>query len=60
MRTADNVKPKRAELCEDYIINYFKNLGETLHGAPPENIFNFDERNFTDDPDRKNVFEYVC
>ena len=39
----------------DAINQYFDNLNQTLDGIPPENIFNHDETNITDDPGAKKV-----
>ena len=38
---------------EDVINNFFDNLEESLEGIPASNIWNYDETNFTDEPDRK-------
>ncbi len=47
------------------INQYFDFLGETLKDIPPENIFNIDETNLTDDTGKKRVIaqkgqKYVC
>mgnify|MGYP003623630680 FL=1 len=34
---------------------FFENLRESLEGIPPENVINYDETNFSDDPGRKHV-----
>ena len=41
---------KRASVDEPTVNEYFNNLGETLKDIPPENIFNYDETNLSDDP----------
>ena len=52
-RFADNVTPAKFEIDEALLNTFFDRLSETLHGVPPDNIFNFDETNLTDDPTRK-------
>ena len=52
-RIADNVKIKRAEISPNMISKYFENLAKTLDEIPPENIYNYDETNLTDDPGAK-------
>ena len=54
-RVADNVKPARAKMSKEQVEEYFHHLQQELDGVAPENIFNFDETNFTDDPKRKKV-----
>ena len=54
-RVADNVKSNRALVNSDVINSYFDNLEVELRGIPPENIFNYDEMNITDDPGSKSV-----
>ena len=49
-RFPTKVKPQRAELTKEDIETFFKNLTCSLEGVEPENIFNYDETNFTDDP----------
>lgn len=49
-RYPTKVKPQRAKLTKDDIEDFFKNLTGSLEGVEPENIFNYDETNFTDDP----------
>ena len=49
------MKPARANVSQEDVDKYFDNLETVLSGVPPENIFNFDETNFTDDPDNKKV-----
>ena len=56
-RLADNVKPARAEVDAAKVHCYFDELERTLAGVPPENIFNYDETNVTDNPGAKTV---VC
>ena len=54
-RIADNVKSVRVEVNEKIIQEYFDNLEESLRGIEPQNIFNYDETNLTDDPGAKKV-----
>lgn len=53
VRLSDNVTPAKFEIGEASINDFFDHLNETLNGVPPQNIFNFDETNLTDDPSRK-------
>ena len=46
---------RRANVKAEDIKSYFQNLRVELDGVPPENIFNFDETNFTNDPSKKKV-----
>lgn len=55
-RNAENIKRSRAEVDEDIINQYFDKIEETLRDALPENIINYDETNFTDDPGKQKVF----
>lgn len=54
-RLAENVKLVRAEVNESTLRNYISRLSKTVEGIPPENIFNFDETNLTDNPGKKRV-----
>ena len=54
-RITDNVKAARAEVNHEVINNYFHNLEEWIKDIPPENIYNYDETNITDDPGAKLV-----
>ncbi|XP_066930866.1 uncharacterized protein [Clytia hemisphaerica] len=55
LRSVDNVKPNRSGLSLEDVNKFFINLEKELDGVPPENIWNFDETNFTDDPGKKKV-----
>ena len=48
--TAFNIKRVRAQVSPRIVHNYFDNISETLEGIPPENIYNYDETNFSDSP----------
>ena len=54
-RVSDNVRPVWAKMSKEQVEEYFYNLQLELDGVAPENIFNFDGTNFTDDPKRKTV-----
>ncbi|KAJ8930185.1 hypothetical protein NQ314_017049 [Rhamnusium bicolor] len=54
-RNAENIKRARADLSPQMISNYFTELSVTVTDIPPENIVNYDEMNFTDDPGKKRV-----
>jgi len=55
-RFAENIKRSRAAVDERTTNEFFDNLTTTLDGdIPPENVGNFDETNFTDDPGSKRV-----
>lgn len=54
-RVADNVKRSRAEVDRKAVGDYFDNLEKELEGIDPQNIFNYDETNVTDDPGAKKV-----
>ncbi|XP_062537934.1 uncharacterized protein LOC134206253 [Armigeres subalbatus] len=54
-RCTQNIKRARAKVCPRTVKEYFDNLARTLHGIPKENIINYDETNFTDDPGSRRV-----
>lgn len=54
-RWSQNIKRNRAKIDSDIINLYFDKLESTIESVPPENIINFDETNFTDDPESKKV-----
>lgn len=54
-RWSENIKRNRAKVSPAVVNEYFDNLEETVRDIPPENIVNFDETNFTDDPEAKKV-----
>jgi len=55
VRFASNIKRKRAEVDTSVIEEYFRNLESELEGVPPQNIWNYDETNLSDDPGQKKV-----
>ncbi|XP_065653068.1 uncharacterized protein LOC136080380 [Hydra vulgaris] len=52
---ADNVKHSWALVNEETLNRYFNNLYQELKDIPPENIYNYDETNITDNPGSKAV-----
>lgn len=55
IRLAENIKRSRAAVSPAILNSYFDELAVSLEGIPPENIVNYDETCFTDDPGRKKV-----
>jgi len=53
MRLVSNYSRQRASLSAAVINEYFNNLELTLRDVPPENIFNYDETNLTDNPGKR-------
>jgi len=49
-RKCQNISRVRAAVSIDTVEKYFQNLENSLRDVPPENIINYDETNFTDDP----------
>lgn len=49
-RMCQNIKRARAELDPKQVETYFRNLKESLHDVPPENILNYDETNLSNEP----------
>lgn len=49
-RMAANIKKARAGVTREIIEDYFNNLQETLQNVVPQNVFNYDETNVSDDP----------
>lgn len=54
-RFANNIKRVRAQVSEQVIEEFIDNLTPILESIPPENIYNYDESNLTDDPGKKTV-----
>lgn len=55
LKYCQNIKRNKAGLTEEVMQQYFDNLKETLTNedgtmVPPENVFNYDETNLSDDP----------
>lgn len=55
LRFGENIKRVRAAVSTSILNEYFDNLNEVLKNIPPDNIFNYDETNFVDDPGKKLV-----
>jgi hypothetical protein len=53
LRMTSNIKRKRAAVSPKVINEYFDHLEKELDGVAPENIWNYDETNLSDDPGRK-------
>lgn len=49
-RAIQNIKRCRAEKSVPEMIEFYKNLENSLKNIPPQNILNFDETNLSDDP----------
>lgn len=54
-RFANNIKKVKAQISEESIKVFIENISKELDSVPPENIYNYDETNLTDDPGRKKV-----
>lgn len=52
-RFVANIKRARAAVDEEMLRKYVDNLSKSLENVPPENIFNYDETNLTDDAGSK-------
>lgn len=48
-----NISRKRAQINFEVVNKFFDNLEKELDCVPPQNIFNFDESGFHDDPKKK-------
>lgn len=48
-RATQNIKRCRAEKSVAELIDFYKNLENSLQNVPPQNILNFDETNLSDD-----------
>ena len=53
LRMANNIKRSRARLSSDDVETFFDNFEATVEGIPPENVFNYDETNLTNDQGTK-------
>lgn len=61
LRFGRNISRSRAQVDEAKINQFFDNLEVELQDIPPENIFNFDETGFHDDPQKKKMlFRRKC
>ena len=55
-RLASNIKRSRASVNRDTINSFFDSFEKHGQNVPPQNVFNFDEINLTDNPKKKRVF----
>ncbi len=55
LRNCQNIAPSRAAVTMEMMSNYFENLEKAIKDIPPENIANYDETNFTDNPGSRKV-----
>lgn len=54
-RLGENIKRVRAGVSRPILNRYFDNLEEVIRDIPANNIFNYNETNFCDDPGKKLV-----
>ncbi|KAJ8923911.1 hypothetical protein NQ315_006687 [Exocentrus adspersus] len=54
LKFAENIKRVRALVTKNTIAEYFDNLRTTLEGVEPSNVVNYDETNFSDNPEYQN------
>jgi len=54
-RFSSNVKKVCSRVNSEVMAEYIEHLSKELEGIPPENIWNYDETNLTDDPSKKKV-----
>lgn len=50
IKLAENTKRVRAAVTYEIIEDYFRNVSEIIRDIPAQNIVNYDETNFVDDP----------
>lgn len=55
LRNGQNIAPNRAAVTMEMMSSYFENLEKAIKDIPPENIANYDETNFTDNPGSRKV-----
>jgi hypothetical protein len=53
LRTANRIKRARASVSREDIQEFFANYIKAVEGVPPENLLNYDETNFADNPGTK-------
>lgn len=53
MRKTNAIKRARASVSRQDLQLFFNNFTQSVEGVPPENLFNYDETNFRDDPGMK-------
>lgn len=54
-RLATNIKRQRAAVGAPQVTEFFNNIKDQLQNALPQNVYNYDETNITDDPGAKKV-----
>ncbi|CAK1598838.1 unnamed protein product [Parnassius mnemosyne] len=54
-RFCSNIKRVRAAVDDEQIRTYFEHLKTEIQGVPAENVYNYDETNFVDEPSNKKV-----
>lgn len=50
IKLAENTKRVRAAVTYEIIEDYFRNVSKIIEDIPAQNIVNYDETNFVDDP----------
>lgn len=55
IKLAENIKRVRAAVTYEIVEAYFQNIAEIITDIPPQNIINYDETNFVDDPESVKV-----
>lgn len=56
LRHANNLKRTRASVSQEVAKDFFNRLEPVVEGVPAQNLFNYDETNFTEDPGSKKAF----
>lgn len=55
VRTASNITTSRAKVSAEDVRKFFDNVKGVLNNCSPQNLYNYDETNVTDDPGSKKV-----
>lgn len=50
VKLAENTKRVRAAVTYEIVEEYFRNVADIIRDIPPQNVVNYDETNFVDDP----------
>lgn len=50
IKLAENTKRVRAAVTYEIVDQYFRNVADIIRDIPPQNVVNYDETNFVDDP----------
>jgi len=57
-RAATNIARNRAEVSPEIISEYFGNIQKVIENVPAQNIYNYDENNLQDNPEKlKMIFQ---